>query len=743
MNTIPQRVARRAYTLFRRPFEIPSLTSFFGTLLILTAFGLTARAGSVTLAWNPSTNSDVAGYTVYYGEASGDYSSSVDAGPNLSATITGLTPGVTYYFVALAYDANGDESPFSNEITDRLPILPSIVTQPAAQTAVAGAPVMLAVTACGDPPLSFQWLDGISPIPGATASVLSWPQIGNANAGAYAVIVTNPWGSITSRVAMLTVIEIGFPSILVQPQSQTVMASNAVSFSCVAIGAAPLSMQWYVGTTAIPGATSSTLTLASAGASNAGGYYVKVSNGGGAVSSAIATLTVLAPSPISTVAGVYNGLFFQTNANGTPAITEATAGLLGNCVVAANGAFSAKIYVGGASCSLAGVFNSAGTATATVPRTGAGLGSLTAVLNLDLLNGTKQITGAISSTTAGAAWTSPLLGDLATNAYSQLIGAKFLMSPGLSANSPTNYGAALGLITNSVLSLSGTLGDTTAIAQTAPISKDGNVPVYVNLYNNGGLLEGWLNLAGGAVTGNLTWIRPSGALAPGGFPAGFDTVVQAAGTTASAGNNITNGLVLWYRFEDGAGTSAADASGNGYTGALEGNPQPAWGAGAFGEDLALNGSGGYVVSPRIALTNNFTVCCWVNMASGNGGYARIIETDYDAQYYLGLDSTGTKFQWIVNNDAIFRNVTSGPFTPALWYFVAATYNGTTGVLYVNGSSVSSGAFSPPGAVALPVYIGESDRGGSYYLNGALHDVRVYNRTLSPSEIATLFNWIGP
>jgi len=100
------------------------------------------------------------------------------------------------------------------------------------------------------------------------------------------------------------------------------------------------------------------------------------------------------------------------------------------------------------------------------------------------------------------------------------------VSPGLSVNSPTNYGSASGPVVNSVLSLSGALGDTVAIAQTVPISKDGNVPLYVSLYNNSGLLEGWINLAGGGVTGNLTWIRPSGVNQPGGFPEGFDTIVQ-------------------------------------------------------------------------------------------------------------------------------------------------------------------------------------------------------------------------
>jgi hypothetical protein len=267
-------------------------------------------------------------------------------------------------------------------------------------------------------------------------------------------------------------------------------------------------------------------------ASNAGGYHFTVTNAAGAVTSAAATLTVLPANTIATAAGAYNGLFFQTNADGTPAVTEATAGLLGNCVVTSNGVFSAKVYVGGLSYPAAGVFDICGNAGVTIPRTGAGLSNLTAVLHLDLIHGTRQITGSVSSTSAGTVWTAPLAGDLATNAFPTLTKVTLAMSPGLSAGSPTNTGAAGGSVLGGVIQLSGALGDTAAISQTVPISKDGNVPLYFSLYNNSGLVEGWINLAGGVVTGNLTWIRPSGVVTPSGFPAGFDTEVGVSGSAA-------------------------------------------------------------------------------------------------------------------------------------------------------------------------------------------------------------------
>jgi hypothetical protein len=246
---------------------------------------------------------------------------------------------------------------------------------------------------------------------------------------------------------------------------------------------------------------------------------------------AVAASAPLSANSFATVAGVYNGLFYQTNADGSPNVTEDSAGFLGNCVVASNGIFSAKVYFGGASYPLAGTFDGFGNAGGTIPLDDTGLSNLTFFLHLDLSNGTEQITGAISGATADSDWTAPLLGDLATNGLPQLPGFVFLMPPGCADGSPSGYGMALGFATESVLTINGILGDDEALAQTVPISKDGNVPVYMNLYASGGLLEGWVNVTNGVLTGTLTWIRPSGILQPAGFPQGFTTTTAVYGAT--------------------------------------------------------------------------------------------------------------------------------------------------------------------------------------------------------------------
>jgi hypothetical protein len=126
MNIIHERRAQRANDILRRPFRITGLTKFLGSLLILAVLSTTVQAASVTLAWTRSSDTNVAGYNVYYGGASGTYTNMVNVGSATNATISGLIPGTTYYFAATAYSSSGVGSPFSSEVSYTVPILPGV-----------------------------------------------------------------------------------------------------------------------------------------------------------------------------------------------------------------------------------------------------------------------------------------------------------------------------------------------------------------------------------------------------------------------------------------------------------------------------------------------------------------------------------------------------------------------------------------------------------------------------------------
>jgi fibronectin type III domain protein len=92
------------------------------TLLSVVPFlaATTSQAAqSVTLAWNPSSGPNLAGYRVHEGTFSGVYIRTIDVGNRTTATISNLTAGFTYYFVVSAYNTAGVESAPSNEVAFR------------------------------------------------------------------------------------------------------------------------------------------------------------------------------------------------------------------------------------------------------------------------------------------------------------------------------------------------------------------------------------------------------------------------------------------------------------------------------------------------------------------------------------------------------------------------------------------------------------------------------------------------
>src|SRR6185436_3083142 len=138
---------------------------------------------------------------------------------------------------------------------------------------------------------SYQWrFNGINIGYGTDAS-LSVTNVQSTHAGNYIVVVTNPGGSVTSAVGVLTVLVP--PSISGQPQSRTNTAGTLATFTVTAGGTALLKYQWRLNGASLNGATESTLSLSGVQPGDGGDYSVVITNGAGSITSAVATLTVI------------------------------------------------------------------------------------------------------------------------------------------------------------------------------------------------------------------------------------------------------------------------------------------------------------------------------------------------------------------------------------------------------------------------------------------------------------------
>ncbi len=181
---------------------------------------------------------------------------------------------------------------------------PAITHQPADVTVNEGQPAQFEVGASGFPAPGVQWeisTDGgesWSPVEGATTTTLTIAAADRAEDGhSYRAVLHNAAGTVTSRAAQLTVHAV--PVVTEQPAGMTVEIGDEATFEAVASGFPTPTIQWELSSdegktwTAIAGATSSSLTIAEAKASDNGHQFrAMFTNAAGKTASAPATLTV-------------------------------------------------------------------------------------------------------------------------------------------------------------------------------------------------------------------------------------------------------------------------------------------------------------------------------------------------------------------------------------------------------------------------------------------------------------------
>lgn len=184
-----------------------------------------------------------------------------------------------------------------------------------------------------------------------------------------------------------------------------------------------------------------------------------------------------------------------------------------------------------------------------------------------------------------------------------------------------------------------------------------------------------------------------------------------------------------------------------------------YGPGEVGEGFSVDGTSSYVkipYSPSLNPSNQFTVEFWMNADAGNDmdSYQGLVTSDFfgveiSNGYWgnLGLNffiSPDWGSTWNMISSA---NDGGAAVTAAEWHHVAGTYDGTNMQLYVDGEAwgnpfVCGGNISPmptEGFLAIGSEEGRTTCGCARYFNGVIDEVTTYNRALSASEIALIYN----
>ena len=207
-------------------------------------------------------------------------------------------------------------------------------------------------------------------------------------------------------------------------------------------------------------------------------------------------------------------------------------------------------------------------------------------------------------------------------------------------------------------------------------------------------------------------------------------------------------LISYHPFDEGSGTTAADATGNGNNGTFNGEVE--WVPGMKGTAVRFDTGGERVVIGPIdpsATNNAMTLAAWINWE----GQGHSIEQQGIIGKRQGWDpGTGIKWFWQTNpaGDFLFRtdNAGGGPSigwgNAALvdyaneWTHVAVTWDNGAAVQYINAEEVSSGDIDfRDTADDTIVTIGCVDSTNTETFVGIIDEARIYDTALTATEIA--------
>jgi hypothetical protein len=234
----------------------------------------------------------------------------------------------------------------------------------------------------------------------------------------------------------------------------------------------------------------------------------------------------------------------------------------------------------------------------------------------------------------------------------------------------------------------------------------------------------------------------------------------ADASDASDGGEVTNGLVLYYPFNDGTGTTVSDTSGGAHDGTFEnhsdsGNPA-AWTTGGRINGAVVFSGAQDVVVPSGVLTSvtDMTIGVWVKLQS-IAPFARVFDFGNGplgtGNHWTFLTPSGISgVEWdmyggtAADGSAQEEALLSGTQLPtSVWKHIAMTASGANYQMYIDGfpaAEVTNGVIITPSEMEplTPAsWLGKSRFPSDPYLNGTVDELRIYDRILTASEIADI------
>jgi hypothetical protein len=209
--------------------------------------------------------------------------------------------------------------------------------------------------------------------------------------------------------------------------------------------------------------------------------------------------------------------------------------------------------------------------------------------------------------------------------------------------------------------------------------------------------------------------------------------------------------VAWWKLDETSGTTAFDSSGNNNTGTLVNGP--VWTAGKINNALQFSNNYAEVAdSPTVNATGDFTVAVWIKTTQGMAlnQWPDIVfkqpGSGTRVGYEIVLHNSTVNAPWygqIYVNGTGYIAAGASDVADGAWHHLVLQRQGSTVMSYQDGVLANTNASASNASIANTAVLrfGRSNFTSPYegYYNGAIDDVRIYNRALSASEIQTLYN----
>ena len=217
---------------------------------------------------------------------------------------------------------------------------------------------------------------------------------------------------------------------------------------------------------------------------------------------------------------------------------------------------------------------------------------------------------------------------------------------------------------------------------------------------------------------------------------------QIGGVGSTDITPISKKLIAHYKFDEGYGSTAHDTVGANHGTFGTGSSAPTWTQnGKVGKALSFDGNDYLSISDFDINSNQLSLSGWVYFTNKNASlYNNLVVKASEYVFYLPGSNNNFAFYIYGQTDCLTTDSYT-QLTNNTWYHFTGVYNGSTKKIYLNGKEITSQDCSAGTLddTSNPIYIGSAQFGNTYYTNGLIDEVKIYNYALTEDEVKQDYN----